>query len=139
VEWAAATEEEPADGEACAVAGPGGEEALYKPVKLQPTRWPPSTATPVLNAELGAAGGENVVVIDGLVDGATRAALHRLLAGAAASPEGVAEPRGAAWERSTSDGAGLPCSWGLCPALLRRLERSPPPPVCEVQSRLSRP
>jgi len=139
LEWAHATRDEPGDGEACgraeaaAPAGAPPPPRLVSPVQTCDTEWDPAAATPVLNVELGADGGENVVVLDGLVDEPTRSALHQLVAAGA----DTGGPPVGAWQRTTVDGAGLPASWGMAPALLRRLARSPPPAVREVQSRLA--
>lgn len=174
LDWASATVEEPGDGEACgraeaaaAATTDASPPCLWVPVQTHATRWRPREAVPALNVELGADGGENVVVLDGLVDEVTRSALHRLLSAggddvttphAAAWPTAGGSTRGSAcgevpaaraafsdscgppvgaWQQTTVDGAGMPCSWGMAPALLQRLERSPPPAVVEVQSRLA--
>jgi probable phosphoglycerate mutase len=97
-------------------------------------RWEATSASPVLNVRLGD-GAEAVVVLDGLCDEETRAELLSLMTGGAPA---AAAPPNALWERTTCDGAGLPCSWGMQPDLLAQLEQAPPPAVVEVQSRLSR-
>jgi hypothetical protein len=181
LEWASATAHEPGDGEACgrveaaaqpspsptAATGDASPGRLWVPVQTHATLWRPSDAVPALNVELVADSGENVVVLDGLVDEDTRRSLHSLLAGAgdvsappaadkrAAVMEGVSvsargceevaagqavspsNPPIGAWQQTTVDGAGMPRSWGMAPALLHRLERSPPHAVVEVQSRLA--
>jgi hypothetical protein len=98
--------------------------------------WIPSCARAVLNVELGPAR-EAVVVLDGLVDEPLRAELLRILVGEE-QKAGTSVPPAGRWERTTCDGAGLPRSWGLQPRLLERLERTPPPCVVEVQTRLQR-
>lgn len=167
LQWASDTRDEPGDGEACSQisselergeAGNGPQERkLWMPVATHATTWQPEHAVPVLNVELAATGGENVVVLDGLVDEATRGALHSLMtagcrhilrpkrarseaasvASCSTAVEQWLEPPVGVWQRTTVDGAGLPRSWGMAPQLLRRLERSPPLAIVEVQSRLA--
>ena len=110
--------------------------------------WEPLGATPAVCAELGASR-EGVVVLDGLVSNTIRSELLGVLLGedSAETTDGARSggrtraadaPPSGRWERTTVDGEGLPRTWGLRPALLRRLESHPPACVLEVQSRLAR-
>ena len=105
-------------------------ELSFKPLETVECDVGCSSISVPLNAVIG--DGKAVVVLDGLVSGPQRAALLELLRGANSDPT----PPPERWDRLTSDGAGLPPSWGLRQTLLRRLETHPPRAVLEVQSQL---
>ena len=94
--------------------------------------WDPLSVTVPL---IAAVGGKDVVVLDGLVSSEQRAALLTLLIGKTNITDA---PPSETWERTTSDAAGLPPTWGLQQSMLRQLESCPPRVVLEVQSRLAR-
>lgn len=111
------------------------EGSLWRELGVRSTSWRPEEAEAALVAQLGV-GGEAVVVLDGLVGEAERAALCEQLTGSAA-PRAEAPPD-TLWELTTCDGSGpeFSRSWGLRPALLQRLGASPSDAMREVHARL---
>lgn len=109
---------------------------LCRPLRIAATcgDWQPSRVSLALNATIGSREA-GIVVLDGLVSEQQRAALlsEVLLPGG----DCVETPQPDVWSRTCVDSIGMPPTWGMRPALLRRLEEHPPECVMEIHARLS--
>ena len=116
-----------------------GDPPLYKPLLVAESHsWDVSSISVALNVVFGRTR-EAVVALDGLVSEAQRKTLLTILTGdRGACAHTQSTPPGDRWDRRTSDGPGLPPSFGLRQSLLRRLQHAPPLAVLEIQGRLAK-